>query len=98
MPIHLIIRCSDGKTLNSWPNPNPTMSSMIAKPIHMPDNSGRLFLMPKFTAEVITIILLGPGVTDDEIANSVTASIYSIILLVLVYFVILTIMVSILRS
>ena len=60
--------------LNSSPNPNPTIISITAKPKHMPTSNGILLRKPKFTPDVITIILFGPGVIEEEIANNNTAS------------------------
>ena len=55
-------------------SPNPTIISITAKPKHMPTSNGILLRHPKFTPDVITIILFGPGVIEEEIANNNTAS------------------------
>jgi len=39
----------------------------------MPESRGMLLRRPKLTADVITIILLGPGVTEADIAKSADA-------------------------
>lgn len=57
----------------------PTSSNIIANPTQIPINTGMLLRMPKLTPDAITVILLGPGVTDDEIANITIAMKYSIV-------------------
>jgi hypothetical protein len=51
---------------------------MVGKPRLIPIRCGILRFTPKFTPEVISIILLGPGVIPDEKANNAIASINSI--------------------
>ncbi|GEK11112.1 hypothetical protein PPE03_33610 [Pseudoalteromonas peptidolytica] len=45
----------------------------MAKPAHIPLSNGILFFNPKFMPDDITMMLLGPGVTEEAIANKVTA-------------------------
>jgi len=52
---------------------------MIANPTQIPINTGMLLRMPKLTPDAIIVILLGPGVTDDEMANNTIAMKYSMV-------------------
>ncbi|EGA67973.1 hypothetical protein VISI1226_08609 [Vibrio sinaloensis DSM 21326] len=47
---------------------------MIEKPTQIPASKGRLLLTPKLSPDVITMMLFGPGVTEEEIAKSITAN------------------------
>ena len=51
----------------------PTKTAINTKPKDTPNICGRVRLNPKFTPDVISIRLFGPGVTDDARANNTSA-------------------------
>jgi hypothetical protein len=44
----------------------------------MPQKTGKLFLTPKLTPDVITKMLFGPGVAEDATVNNTSEYMYSI--------------------
>jgi hypothetical protein len=64
---------SSGKRVKSWPKPSPTSNSIRVKPTQIPMSKGRLLRIPMLAPALITMMLLGPGMTDAEMAKSTTA-------------------------
>ena len=56
---------------NRLASPNPAAITNDIKPTETPQICGRLARNPKFAPEAASIMLLGPGVKAETVANSV---------------------------
>jgi hypothetical protein len=54
-------------------SPSPISATISEKPITTPSQCGTVRRKPKFTPEVISIILFGPGVTPETKQNKIKA-------------------------
>ena len=69
-----------GNASNNFITPMPTRIAINIKPKDTPSICGSVRLNPKFTPDVISIKLFGPGVTDDARANNTSAKRMSVLI------------------